>query len=78
MTHHLSVKISDELEARLRAVAGVNRSQWVREALEERLERDMWERSKEADRLLGIDETWLEQERAAVEAAQRAARWNLP
>ncbi|MFJ1456298.1 hypothetical protein [Nocardia sp. N2S4-5] len=74
MTHHLSVKISDELEARLRAVAGVNRSQWVREALEERLERDMWERSKEADRLLGIGETWLEQERAAVEAAQRAAR----
>ncbi|NNH72344.1 hypothetical protein HLB23_21195 [Nocardia uniformis] len=74
MTQHLSVKISDELDTRIRAAAGDNRSQWVVEAIEDRLERDMWARSKEVDRLLGLDDAWLAEERKAVDEVQRAAR----
>lgn len=59
MTRQLSMKIPDELDARLRAAAGDNVSQWVAEAIQDRLDREMWERSKQVDQLLGITETWM-------------------
>ncbi|MEG8182569.1 hypothetical protein GZH49_29305 [Nocardia terpenica] len=74
MSQNLSVKVPDDLDARLRAAAGGNVSQWVIEAIEDRLERQMWEQSKQVDRLLGLDDAWLAAERAAAERAQRAAR----
>jgi predicted transcriptional regulator len=74
MSQNLSVKVPDELAARLRAAARGNVSQWVIEAIEDRLEREMWEQSKQVDALLGVDDTWLAAEQAAAERVQRAAR----
>lgn len=59
MTQQLSMKIPDELDARLRAAAGGNVSQWVAEAIQDRLDREMWERSKQVDQMLGITEEWM-------------------
>ena len=58
MAQQLSMNIPDELDAR-RAAAGGNVSQWVAEAIRERLDRKMWERSKQADQMLGITEEWM-------------------
>ncbi|MQY18721.1 hypothetical protein [Nocardia macrotermitis] len=74
MSKSLSVKVPDDLDARMRSAAGDNLSEWVVEAIEDRLEREMWAKSKEAEALLGIDVQWLDDERKAVERAQRAAR----
>ncbi|MFJ4654132.1 hypothetical protein ACIP5Y_22935 [Nocardia sp. NPDC088792] len=74
MSQNLSVKVPDELDARLRAAAGGNVSAWVLEAIEDKLERQMWEQSKQTDALLGIDEGWLAAEQVAVERVTRAAR----
>ncbi|WP_405488908.1 hypothetical protein [Nocardia sp. NBC_00511] len=74
MSQNLSVKVPDELDARLRAAAGGNVSQFVLEAIEDKLERQMWEQSKQVDALLGIDDGWLAAEKAAVEQVARAAR----
>ncbi len=53
------MKISDDLDTRLRAAAAGNVSQWVTEAIQDRLDRDMWNASKEVDALLGITEDWM-------------------
>ncbi|MEV6771021.1 hypothetical protein AB0N05_20605 [Nocardia sp. NPDC051030] len=59
MTQQLSVKIPDDLDARLRSAAGGNVSQWVVEAIQDRLDREMWEQSKAVDQMLGITEDWM-------------------
>ncbi|CRK59690.1 hypothetical protein [Alloactinosynnema sp. L-07] len=59
MTQQLSMKIPDELDARLRAAAGGNVSQWVAEAIQDRLDREMWEQSKVVDQMLGITQEWM-------------------
>ena len=75
MTQQLSMRIPDELDARLRAAAGGNVSQWVAEAIQDRLDRDMWERSKEVDQLLGITQEWMyEQMRLRDQARGQALR----
>ncbi|MFE6862040.1 hypothetical protein [Nocardia sp. NPDC057668] len=74
MSKPLSVKVPDELDERMRAAAGDNVSEWVIAAIEDRLERDMWAKSKQADALLGIDTAWLADEQDAMIRAQRAAR----
>lgn len=56
------MKIPDELDARLRAAAGKNVSQWVPEAIQDRLDREMWERSKQVDQTLGITEEWMREQ----------------
>ncbi|MGH8922503.1 MAG: hypothetical protein ACRD0H_29895, partial [Actinomycetes bacterium] len=45
--------------AALRAAAGGNVSSWVVEAIQDRLDREMWERSKQVDQMLGLDERWM-------------------
>lgn len=75
MTQQLSMKIPDELDARLRAAAGGNVSQWVAEAIQDRLDREMWERSKQVDQMLGITEEWMsEQIRLRDQARGEALR----
>ncbi|MGQ0778355.1 MAG: hypothetical protein ACT4NY_28765 [Pseudonocardiales bacterium] len=75
MTQQLSMKIPDELDARLRAAAGGNVSQWVAEAIQDRLDRDMWERSKQVDQMLGITAEWMcEQMRLRDQARGEALR----
>lgn len=74
MSQNLSVKVPDELDARLRAAAGGNVSQFVLDAIEDKLERQMWEQSKQVEALLGIDDGWLVAEQTAVERVTRAAR----
>lgn len=75
MTQQLSMKIPDELDARLRAAAGGNVSHWVAEAIQDRLDREMWERSKQVDQMLGITEEWMhEQVRLRDQARGEALR----
>jgi hypothetical protein len=75
MTQQLSMKIPDELAADLRAAAGGNVSQWVAEAIQDRLDREMWERSKQVDQMLGITEEWMyEQVRLRDQARGEALR----
>ncbi|MFI9509473.1 hypothetical protein [Nocardia sp. NPDC052566] len=70
MTQQLSMKISDDLDARLRAAAGGNVSQWVAEAIQDRLDREMWESSKKVDDLLGITEEWMAEQVALRDTAR--------
>lgn len=56
------MKIPDELHARLRVAAEGNVSQWVAEAIQDRLDREMWERSKQVDQMLGITEEWTHEQ----------------
>jgi hypothetical protein len=75
MTQQLSITLDDELGAQIRANAGGNISEWVATAARQRLAREMWERSKQADELLGIgDPEWMAREIASRDQAQRAAR----
>jgi hypothetical protein len=67
------MKISDELDARLRAAAGRNVSQWVAEAIQDRLDREMWERSKQVDQMLGITEEWMHEQLQLRERARGEA-----
>ncbi|MCU1644670.1 MAG: hypothetical protein JWN03_4945 [Nocardia sp.] len=73
MTQQLSVKIPDELDTQLRSAAGGNVSQWVIEAIQDRLEREMWEQSKVADQMLGITEEWMYEEMRLRDAVRAEA-----
>lgn len=73
MTQQLSMKIPDELDTRLRAAAGGNVSQWVTEAIQDRLDREMWQQSKEADALLGINDEWMLEEMTLRDESRSAA-----
>lgn len=73
MTQQLSMKIPDELDSRLRAAAGGNVSQWVTEAIQDRLDREMWQQSKEADLILGINDEWMLAEMLLRDESRSAA-----
>ncbi|RDI61715.1 hypothetical protein [Nocardia pseudobrasiliensis] len=73
MTQQLSVKIPDELDAQLRSAAGGNVSQWVVEAIQDRLDREMWEQSKQVDAALGITEEWMYEQLRARDAVRSEA-----
>lgn len=52
-----------------------NVSQWLAEAIRERLDREMWERPKQVDQMLGITEEWMyEQMRLRDQARGEAPR----
>ncbi|MBV9843667.1 MAG: hypothetical protein JOZ47_01145 [Kutzneria sp.] len=73
MTQQLSVKLADDLAERVRAAAGGNVSAWVQQALQAQLDREMWQRSKEIDALLGIDDRWTAEQMALREQARGQA-----
>ncbi|MGX1808992.1 hypothetical protein ACWIGI_25000 [Nocardia sp. NPDC055321] len=73
MSMPLSLQIPDQLVQRIRAVAEGDVSAWVIGAIEDRLDRDMWAMSKQADEMLGIDEPWLAEEQLAMVRTQSPA-----
>jgi hypothetical protein len=76
MTKQLSIKLDDDLDAKIRAAAEPGSiSEWMIEAARQRLTREMWEKYNETADALGINEPdWMATELAATEKAQRAPR----
>jgi predicted transcriptional regulator len=78
MTKQLSIKLDDELDAKIREAAeksGASISQWMAQTARQRLVREMWERYAKTAEALGInDPEWMAAELEATERVQRAAR----
>lgn len=77
MAKQLSIKLDDDLDAKIRAAAAEHGSisEWMVEAARQRLTREMWEKYNETAKVLGINEPdWMANELAANEKAQRAPR----
>lgn len=73
MTQRFSITLPDDLSDRLRVAAPDNVSQYVAEAVQDRLDRAMWEQSKQADELLGINDDWIRQQVKLREQAREQA-----